>query len=211
MSNQQFSWEAFGAVVGLQSGLCIDAGGSGGGLHTCDVAPWNATAFCDRALSPEQRATALVANISGNLTTMIANLGIGAAAPAGFKAQGVTPPTFHEALHGVCCGPGSAHTAADGYTSTGVATSFPHALAMSATFNRSLWGLVGEVVGIESRALRNQNGEACRGPFFTPNVRPLCPLSPFTHPPLPHLIPPYLLQPGFQLSPKKNQRKIHRF
>ena len=57
-----------------------------------------------------------------------------------------------------------------GYTSTGQATSFPHALALGATFNRTMWGMVGEVVGIESRALRNMNGQDCRGAFFTPNV-----------------------------------------
>ena len=80
-------------------------------------------------------------------------------------------PTFHEALHGVCCGATKKYTnSTTGYTSTGIPTSFPHALALGATFNRTLWGMVGEVIGIESRALRNENGEDCRGPFFAPNV-----------------------------------------
>ena len=92
MANQQFSWKDFGAVVGLQSGLCLDAGEGGARAHTCDLPPWNSTKFCDRALSPEQRAAALVA-LNGNLTTMISNLGVGT--QAGFPQQGVSAPTFH--------------------------------------------------------------------------------------------------------------------
>ena len=44
-----------------------------------------------------------------------------------------------------------------GTNSTGCATSFPHALALGATFNRSLWSMVGAVIGLEGRALQNEN------------------------------------------------------
>lgn len=43
-----------------------------------------------------------------------------------------------------------------GYTSTGCPTSFPHALLMSASFNRSLWTAVGTAISTEDRALHNQ-------------------------------------------------------
>lgn len=170
MDNQRWGWQPDGQLVGVQSGLCIDAGGDGRVPATCEVVPFNSTQFCNRSLTPEHRAAALVATAS--LSTLIGNTGIGNGFPVGFPELGVQPPTFHEALHGVCCSCGSAHSdpADGGYTSTGCPTSFPHALALGATFNRTLWAMVGDVVGIESRALRNQNGRDCRGPFFTPNV-----------------------------------------
>lgn len=54
--------------------------------------------------------------------------------------------------------------------STGCATSFPHATALAATFNRSLWSMVGEVIGIEGRALHNQEGGGGGIAYFAPNV-----------------------------------------
>lgn len=39
---------------------------------------------------------------------------------------------------------------------TGFGTSYPHALALAATLNRTLWGSVGTGIAMESRALANQ-------------------------------------------------------
>ena len=43
---------------------------------------------------------------------------------------------------------------------TGCPTSFPHGLALGATFNRSLWHAIGEAISDEARALHNQNNIA---------------------------------------------------
>ena len=58
----------------------------------------------------------------------------------------------------------------------GCATSFPHALMMAASFNRSLWAAVGEAIGVEGRAFWNQGGAASPNPlgalnFWAPDVR----------------------------------------
>ena len=57
----------------------------------------------------------------------------------------------------------------------GCATSFPHALMMAASFNRSLWAAVGEAIGVEGRAFWNQGGAAEPNPlgalnFWAPDV-----------------------------------------
>ena len=91
-----------------------------------------------------------------------------ACAPAlgavGFPSLNVRAPVFGEALHGVC---GACGRAVAG--STGCATSFPHATAMGASFNRTLWAMVGDVIGLEGRALRNEQGGG-GVTYFAPNV-----------------------------------------
>jgi hypothetical protein len=54
--------------------------------------------------------------------------------------------------------------------SSGCATSFPHALALAATFNTSLWTMVGDVVGLEGRALQNEGKGGGAVAYFAPNV-----------------------------------------
>ena len=56
------------------------------------------------------------------------------------------------------------------YISSGCATSFPHALALAATFNTSLWTMVGDVVGLEGRALQNEGKGGGAVAYFAPNV-----------------------------------------
>ena len=151
VASQRFSCTKTGNVLALNSGLCLDTGSNtGASSKACDVV--NTSAFCDRSLSYYERAQALVA--TANLTEQIANLRVG---QPGFPLQHVQPFTADEALHGVCkvCG-----QAAPG--STGCATSFPHATALGASFNRSLWSMVGDVIGLEGRAM--QNGHGGEGP-----------------------------------------------
>lgn len=62
-----------------------------------------------------------------------------------------------EALHGLeqaGCGATTYHPEFKG-NNTGCPVSFPHALALGATFNRSLWGLVGDRISTEARAMHN--------------------------------------------------------
>ncbi len=160
VSNQQFDWQSSGSVISLMSGLCFDVGSTTGPPKTCDVVPTNASTFCDRSLTPEARAAALVAE--ANLTERVVNLAVGT---PGYPRLGVGAPTFGEALHGVCKGCGFA----SGPNSTGCATSFPHALAAAATFNATLWTMIGDVVGLEGRAMQNDNGGG-GVTYFAPNV-----------------------------------------
>ena len=162
VANQQWDWRPSGAVTSLMSGLCLDAGSTGMLPKLCDAAPANASAACDRSLTPEARAVALVA--SANLTERVANLAV---QTPGFPRLGVPAPTFGEALHGVV----TPCATASGPNSTGCATSFPHALALSASFNASLWTMVGDVVGLEGRAMHNEGVGGGGGvAYFAPNV-----------------------------------------
>eukprot|EP00484_Ammonia_sp_Unknown_P005082 CAMPEP_0197074090 /NCGR_PEP_ID=MMETSP1384-20130603/210934_1 /TAXON_ID=29189 /ORGANISM="Ammonia sp." /LENGTH=946 /DNA_ID=CAMNT_0042512931 /DNA_START=16 /DNA_END=2857 /DNA_ORIENTATION=- len=69
----------------------------------------------------------------------------------GVTRLGVPSNLFHEALHGVVCGCGETYE-----NNTGCPTSFPHALLLGATFNRSLWREVGSAISTEARAFANQ-------------------------------------------------------
>jgi beta-glucosidase-like glycosyl hydrolase len=143
------------------SGLCLDGGETGPPAKICDRAPANYSRFCDKRLSPAARAAALVAG--ANLTEQVANLVVGM---PGFPRLGVGPPDFGEALHGVCK---SCVAPPAGSNSTGCATSFPHALALAATFNSSRWAMVGDVIGLEGRALQTE-GKGGGIAYFAPNV-----------------------------------------
>jgi beta-D-xylosidase 4 len=167
--NQQWEWNPDGSVRSLMSGLCLSAGPNVAPPKVCELAPMNASQFCNVSLSPEQRAAALIADT--NLTERVSNLAVGG---PGFPRLGVPAPTYSEALHGVCCSCGTAHppnpNEPSPFASTGCATSFPHALAMAATFNRSMWHAVGDAIGREARALHNQHPARCGATFFAPNI-----------------------------------------
>jgi hypothetical protein len=165
-ANQQWIWNPDGSVQSLMSHLCLSARNESSIPKTCELPSWNASKYCDTSLSPEQRAAALVAET--NLTEHIENLVVGG---PGFPLRGVPSPKYNEALHGVVsrCGKSFSSNSSGGeYTSTGCATSFPHATAMASTFNRSLWHSVGDVIGREGRALQNQNIVGTT--FFAPNI-----------------------------------------
>ena len=55
--------------------------------------------------------------------------------------------------------------ASSGNGSTGCGTSFPHALALAATFNRTLWRMVGDAIGTEGRGLVNQGLSGMLNPW----------------------------------------------
>ena len=114
--------------------------------------------FCDRALSADARADDLLSRATTDeLSNMLSNDGI---KHAWLPRLGVaTNNTHQEALHGTCAsggGPAPSHTPGSLGPGTGFGTSFPHATALAATLNRTLWGMVGRVIGIESRAMSNQ-------------------------------------------------------
>ena len=163
VSNQQWTWAADGNVLGRMSDLCLDAGSGSVLAKPCDGPANNGSRpqlpYCDRALPPDQRAAALVA--AANASERIDNLAVG---DVGFPSLNVPAPVFGEALHGVCASCGRAAAG-----STGCATSFPHATAMGASFNRTLWTMAGDVIGLEGRALRNEKGGG-GVTYFAPKV-----------------------------------------
>ena len=170
--NERWEWHDDGTVRSVMSGLCLDVGGGGGSAakKTCELADFNRTAYCNASLSAAARASALVQE--ANLTARIANLGVGV--QTGVPGLGVPPLSFSEALHGAACGcvqplpsrQQSAHGIA--FQSTGCPTSFPNALGLAASYNRSLWAAVGTAIGVEGRALHNVG--TCGLAFFSPNI-----------------------------------------
>jgi beta-glucosidase-like glycosyl hydrolase len=74
----------------------------------------------------------------------------------GVPRIGVQPLIFSEALHGMVSGCGRPVAFEGQYTSTGCPTSFPQVISMGASWNRTLWSMVGEAVSDEVRGLYSQ-------------------------------------------------------
>jgi beta-D-xylosidase 4 len=140
---------AAAAAAAANASLCMDYGTAAPQL-SCASDPLRLLPFCNSSLPPAVRARDLVARM-----TVFELKKNAVSPPAGVQRLGVPRFGMGEALHGVVTNCGEPH---DG--NTGCATSFPHALMMAASFNRSLWGAVGEAIGVEGRAFWNQGGAA---------------------------------------------------
>ena len=81
----------------------------------------------------------------------------------GIARLGVPTLKFGEGLHGVVTYCGASYN-----NNTGCPTSFPNALIMGATFNRTLWKTVGSIISTEGRALNNQGIGALY--YWAPNI-----------------------------------------
>ena len=130
----------------------------------CREAPFSSYQYCNASKTAAVRAADMVAHM--NLTEKAQMLNQN---NQGCARLGVPQFRFGEALHGVMseCGATTNFTEFGG-PNTGCATSFPHALQMACSFNRSLWQAVGSTVSTESRALANQGlaGTA----FWSPDI-----------------------------------------
>ena len=159
-----WTWDAATGLLrwGGDATLCLDAGSP---QPTCTDA--GAPPFCNVALSAEARAANLI-----SLMLPTEKAAMLAASNNGVPRLGVPPLRYGEALHGVLSGCGAAAPPAGGFASTGCPTSFPTGLALGSTFNRTLWGAVGTVIGTEARALFNQ-GHIAQLMLFTPDSNPL--------------------------------------
>ena len=144
-------------------GLCLDAGTAA----SCAEPPLAGLPYCDAALPTEARVADLVPRLQPVEAAALLSV-----SNNGVPRLGIPPLRFGEALHGVVSGCGAPSTNPDtGYTSSGCPTSFPTGLALGATFNRSLWALVGRAIGTEARALFNQ-GHLASSVLFTPDINP---------------------------------------
>ncbi|BBN11894.1 beta-glucosidase [Marchantia polymorpha subsp. ruderalis] len=121
-------------------------GDSSRSSYACTSRESKSYSFCDKALSIDERVADLISRLS--LEEKISQLGNGADA-----ISSVDVPAYQwwgEALHGVAYCP-SVHW--DGPVKG--ATSFPMPISLAASFNKSLWNKIGQVISTEGRAMHN--------------------------------------------------------
>ena len=129
-----------GAISSMANpSLCMDYGSA--------LPPFvcNGQIFCNKSQPAALRIANLIARLDLGEKTLVLN-----GDNPGVPRLGVPPLAGGDALHGVG---GCGQPFGNG---SGCGTSFPHALALAATFNRSLWLQVGDAIGTENRALTNQ-------------------------------------------------------
>jgi hypothetical protein len=117
----------------------------------CNLCPDFSRDYCKPGVPIERRIDMLMAHMSleDKLSTM-GEQGISGKWTDGSDLAARTVSWWNEALHGVCrgCeGPGGK-----------CATQFPEAVAMSCSFNASLWHLIGDAISTEGRAFYNKGG-----------------------------------------------------
>ena len=146
--------------------LCAD--------HRSSLPPFTCSGqpFCDAAKPAPSRIQDLISRLDlGEKTLLLSGNSPGVA------RLGILPMAGGDELHGAgACG------AASSAESSGCGTSFPHALCLAASFNRSLWRQVGDAISTENRALVNQGVLGMLNPW-DPDLNlvrdPRC-VSPFT-------------------------------
>ena len=148
---------------------------TGGGrmLSPCDRAPWSGYGYCNRSLGTDARLDDLLDRMT---TQDMIDAMDGSAFPTVFAecdevrgprhdppllVDGITGAQHSECLHGVVepCLPGGV-----------CPTSFPNPGALGASFNRSLWRHIGDVIGMERRAIANTNGGPSGFSCWAPNI-----------------------------------------
>lgn len=114
--------------------------------NTCGTEPSQSLPFCRKSLPLSDRVDDLIGRL--NLSEKIA---IMSNSNNGVPRLNIQKIEYSEGLHGVFAG--CAAKPAPG--STGCPTSFPNPTGMGASFNRTLWRAVANVIGREGRALHN--------------------------------------------------------
>ena len=134
--------------------LCLDAGTQ----VNCSMSPYSSYSYCNYSNSVVDRVNDLLSRMTLTEKTQLLQ-----SSNPGIPRLGVPKLPFSECLHGVLSGCGAA--AGGG---TGCPTSFPHALGLGATFNRSLWSRVASSISTEARALHNQGVTGLA--FWAPDI-----------------------------------------
>ncbi|RLN73890.1 hypothetical protein BBJ28_00006355 [Nothophytophthora sp. Chile5] len=125
----------------------------------CNGAKVSSLPFCDKSLSLEDRVNDLVNRIP-------LDEAVGLTINGALAASSVNVPRYewwNEALHGVALSP--AVTFRD---PTPAATSFPQVISTAASFNRTLFYQIADVISTEARAFYNSKNAGLT--FWTPNV-----------------------------------------
>lgn len=155
---QQFIYDSSSLYMksAMNDSLCVTA--MYYPISNCSEAPLSSLPYCDATKDIDTRVQDLVSRMT--IYEKIDNL---AGSNIGVPRLGVPPNKVLECLHGVFSGCGATYNG-----NTGCPTSFPNALLLGATFNRSLWNQIGITISDEGRALDNQNigGLYC----FSPNI-----------------------------------------
>ena len=110
--------------------------------------------WCDHTKGMEERVESLVANLTNDEKSVLFVNGAGAVPRIGWPAY----QWWSEALHGVA--------------RDGLATSFPQICGGAASYNRSLWHMIGDVTSTEGRGKNQEySGQMYHGlTFWAPNV-----------------------------------------
>eukprot|EP01084_Bolivina_argentea_P020027 37274_1 len=126
-------------------------------IKNCSDTPLNNYKYCNQNLTIDERVNDLVNRMT--IYEKIDNLDAGS--NIGVPRLGIPPNSIVECLHGVKSDCGATYNG-----NTGCPTSFPNPLLLGATFNRSLWNLIGKTISTEGRALFNQGigGLFCLSP-----------------------------------------------
>ena len=150
--------------LAAQPAVCLAAGSSVAG---CADAPFSARLYCDPDAYTTDRVADLVPRLEAyEWAQLLFNKDL-----IGAPRLGVPRIWFGESLHGTVSGCGAPFTdPATGFTSTGCPTSFPHALALGATLNRSLWTAVAGAISTENRGLHNQGATNAASIFWAPSA-----------------------------------------
>eukprot|EP01060_Flectonema_neradi_P002802 TRINITY_DN1176_c3_g1_i1.p1 TRINITY_DN1176_c3_g1~~TRINITY_DN1176_c3_g1_i1.p1 ORF type:complete len:793 (+),score=176.42 TRINITY_DN1176_c3_g1_i1:1458-3836(+) len=132
--------------------LSVALTGMGAAAASCKDPPFSSYGYCNQTLTAYERAADLANRLNDTeIANMLAN------GNTGCDRLGVPQFRFTEALHGVvsACGR-ETYFKEFGGNNTGCPTSFPHAMVLGSSFNRSLWSNIGETISTEARALSNQ-------------------------------------------------------
>ena len=125
----------------------------------CKNGPLAMFPICNPSLPSLQRAIDLVSRLT--ISEKISQLAVSASAIPHLGLPGYQ--WSNEALHGLAGSPG-VHFGGD----LPAATSFPMIINLGATFNMTLYNLVGSVISTEARAFNNDGRAGLN--FFTPNI-----------------------------------------
>jgi len=137
--------------------LCLDGGSPN--PRACDIPPGINLPFCNTSLDFETRAWDIVNRLTTQEKIPLFSNGAGA-------VPRLNIPNYQwwsEALHGVGGSPGVNFRAP-----TPAATSFPQVIHTGATFNKTLWNMIGQTISTEARAMNNVGNAGLT--FWAPNI-----------------------------------------
>ncbi|KAG7966629.1 hypothetical protein I3843_08G058400 [Carya illinoinensis] len=122
--------------------------------------PHHSYPFCNTSLPIEIRVQSLVALLTLQEKVQLLSNNASAIPRLGLAAY----EWWSESLHGIASnGPGVSFSGP-----VRAATAFPQVLLSAASFNRSLWFLVGRAAGVEGRAMHNEGQSGLT--FWAPNI-----------------------------------------
>ncbi|KAJ9455973.1 putative beta-D-xylosidase 2 [Diplonema papillatum] len=125
----------------------------------CDGGPLVGSAACDLSLTPDQRAQYIVSRLAQAEKITLMDNGAAAVPSLGIGAY----QWWSEALHGVAYSPAVSFAAP-----TVCATSFPQVIATAASFNKTLFKMIGQAVGKEARSFYNAGHAGLT--YWDPNI-----------------------------------------